>query len=258
MSDRVYNVFLLPHTIQALKHVTKFRALRLRSLKTGELAGSYEIERHLPLSHFEKYLTDARRHTIIIVHSTDTNEANNLEHGEWVGITHFIGPIPLGEWTWPNIGSLHPDIEETRWHSFGSYVKPDHRRAKPPLMEILGRNARKYAIAQTRQLLGSQAEIENRSSVWMRVRFGVTTSNKKLIDYYKQTRQQGSQMGVAGYVTWEDAVAACENGYELDASEAEKHSAGNREITSCAVVEELVQVHLCPETGSRRGIDAKL
>jgi hypothetical protein len=54
MADKKYGLFLLPHGGEALKtYIPKFRALRLESLKRGDIAGNYELESTFPVSHFE-------------------------------------------------------------------------------------------------------------------------------------------------------------------------------------------------------------
>jgi len=246
MTKKQYSIILLPHNGESLLkiYLPKYRDLRLESLRTNEIAGSYETELKLPLSHFEKWLTDPQRITLIVVYSTQADQTCALEEGEWVGVYHLIGPVPLSQWTWPNIGALRPDTEETRWHIFGAYVKPAHRRAQPGLTKQLIQAVKKHITAETRRLLGSEAIKKGCFSLWLRLRTAVVLSNKSLILHHKN---MGGQE--AGYVTYHAAGAASENGYVVEPSETEKDSEGHKE-DFCIVLEELMEVDLLQGSGS--------
>jgi hypothetical protein len=256
MTQKQYGIFILPHSGQNLLkfYLPLYRDLRLESLTTGEIAGSYETETKLLLSHFENWLTDPRRITLIAVYYTEADQRCALEKGEWVGVYHLIGPIPLSEWTWPNIGNLRPDTEETRWHIFGAYVKPAHRKVQPSLTKLLVQAVKRHITAETIRILGPQTLEKGRSIVWMRLRTAVVVSNQNLVLHH---RKLGGQL--AGYVTYDAAGAASENGYAIEPPAADKDSEsdGHKE-KFCVVLEDLMEINaLSGPTSPRRNI-AKL
>jgi hypothetical protein len=254
MTPKKYGIFILPHSGESLRdiYLPLYRDLRLESLTTGEIAGSYETELKLPLSHFEKWLTDPRRITLIAVYYAEADQTRALEEGEWVGVYHLIGPVPLSEWTWPNIGSLRPDTEETRWHIFGAYVKPVHRKVQPSLTKLLVQAVKRHTTAETRRLLGPQTSEEGRSNIWTRLRTTVVLGNRNLILHHKKLGGQ-----VAGYVTYHAAGAASENGYAAESSEGGKESEVHKE-KFCIVLEELMEVDGLPSFASSGRNIAKL
>lgn len=221
-------------------------------MTTGEISGSYETELKLPLGHFERWLTDPRRTNLIAVYYTEADETRALEEGEWVGLYHLIGPVPLSEWTWPNIGGLRPDTEETRWHICGAYVKPAHRKVQPSLTKLLVKAVKRHTTAETRRLLGPQTLEEGRSNIWIRLRTAVLLGNRNLILHHKKLGGE-----VAGYVTDHAAGEASENGYAAESSEEGKDSESHTEKI-CVVLEDLMEIHaLYDSTSPCKGI-AKL
>lgn len=154
-----YIIAVIPKTGPALDVcIQKYRDFRLQVLEHDpDLAGSFEIEKDLPHSHFVKLVST--RHIIVAVNAPSSYDSNDeaLVHGTWVGFEHMIGPIPLAEWTWPNAGGLQSDQDETRWHVFNLYVSPDHRGA-PGLVSKMGSKAREVCIKTTRRLLQEKSQ----------------------------------------------------------------------------------------------------
>lgn len=244
-----YIVSVLPKSGPLLSTCArKYRDLRIHGMEEshGAVAGSYEVEKSLPISHYEHLLSQPGRYVFAIVHDpqrmyNNTNDA--LERGEWISLYHLRGPIPLTDWTWPNVGGLRSDDEETRWHIFSFYVKPEHRKGCT-LTKTMHSVRTKFCTDYTRRLLGAKAKRDGRKVLYMRQRCSLANHNRSVEKLYRKF-----DWHVAGFVTMEEGQKSCENGYEPQWKE-EDHA-------ECAVMEHLSEIDV--EGGEEvRAVQARL
>lgn len=219
-SSKQYIIAVLPKEGPVLNLcIDKYRAFRLQALENspGSLAGSFEIEKSLPYSHFADLVTQPRRRIIVAIEASPTyrNIDEALINGSWIGVEHALGPIPLSEWTSPNAGGLRSDPEETRWHIFSLYIAPEHRGPQR-LTEKLASKCREMCIMETRKLLASRARDDGRKTLVVRQRCTLTPEGRGLERVYAKLGWRS-----AGYITSEANLKATEPGYSLEGKKSD-------------------------------------
>lgn len=208
-----YLTTVLPKSGSAINRIVdKYRTLRLEALaETPESwSSSFEIEEKLPFSYFVDLVTQPRRHIVVIVERpwASSNTEETLVDGKWVGFVHAVGPVPLSEWTWPNLGGLRPDEEEARWSCFTVYLVAEYRGSKDMLPRFEKRTI-KLCVDETRRLLGPKARKEGRKTLLCRQRCSVVYDHTGLVRTY-------TRLGLrkTGFITLGDSLRAQEPSYK--------------------------------------------
>jgi hypothetical protein len=196
--------------------VEKYRELRCQALTDSPetLAGSIKIEKALPYSHFADLISHPKRYIIVAIHSpadvilSGTNDEHEaLIRGTWVGMLHVLGPLPLAEWTWPNLGGLRSDLEETKWHSYNGFIAPDHRGQ---LLHLVENAYHDLCVDVTRRFLATREEDDGRMMLSIRQKCCLSPEARARGLYALYIRLGWRE---TGYITADESLKAKELGY---------------------------------------------